>query len=877
VATFTNDEKNIRVEDGMLKITALHDNVDNEDAPFSSAKILTKSKYTARFGRIEARIKVPDAGCQGLWPAFWMLPQSNVYGGWPDSGEIDIMENANDMTDPAGTLHFEMGGQHVWVGNSYIAQPNFELAFDPSIFHIYALEWTPNGLQWFIDDVLLHDIRDWKPPSRTIGSQFPAPFDEEFYIILNLAVGGPDTGYTGQLNADAECIEANAPTMEVDYVRVTSNIPGCGNLLCDNEETCTSCSQDCGSCDDVQGKSALPPQEQSHCLDPFNYPEVEWTHRSSEVAPTPKEGKLGERMEAVMSLGHVRVFDPESGEMTLSSRGFNGMIPGPLLRMRPCHKYRMTIQNGLQGYPNPLKGIANTFKDPMTTSFHSWGPHLSSEQPSESPLFSVQPGEHQEIVYDVPCDHAGGTFFYHPQHQGSSALQTTGGAAGMLIFEDSDLLEGMNRPPEYTEMAEGIVMLMLIDPARERSMGLEAYDTIFDTPHTDPFFLANGCTSLEIPLEHAQWTRLRMAFVGHEEGFFADISPLLGVGACDVKLLAKDGVYLGEMPRSLSSRRLFFAPSSRVDIAIRCSQLGSHSLDLTPVSGASAGKAHTQVATFVVRESHKVADPVDLPPWVPCRPTYLMNRLEETPVQAALPLAVTDGAVNGQAWEGVDGPALHELAANNLYEWEIAGTGQPVHFHVNPLQLVAVSQEWDGMPPEWNMRGDWLDTILAPSAVTARMFTDRWGGTMYVRGSLMQSDLGAMAAISILDGFLPVEERHLANLDDDPPDITYPFPTTCERTPFRGPGQPAQIPGLIEAEMFDFGGPGLGYWDAADFNEHGKLAFLARGSALSNANISLPSFPKWFQISAVRREWTYSPIKRIGMGSVRAFACLGLM
>jgi beta-glucanase (GH16 family) len=171
---------NATVEDGNLVITARRESVDGH--AFTSARLRTLGRGDWRYGRFEMRARMP-AG-QGMWPAFWMLPSEPAYGGWAASGEIDIVEYLGHEPDRIhGTIHF--GGR--WPDNLQ-ASSDYRLAagsFDDD-FHRFAVEWEPGELRWYVDDTLYATRAEWS----STGGEFPAPFDREFHLIVNLAVGG---------------------------------------------------------------------------------------------------------------------------------------------------------------------------------------------------------------------------------------------------------------------------------------------------------------------------------------------------------------------------------------------------------------------------------------------------------------------------------------------------------------------------------------------------------------------------------------------------------------------------------------------------------------------------------------------------------------
>ena len=205
-------EDSAELRDGMLVITAREESAGGKN--YTSARINTRDRFAFRYGRIEASIRLP--GGQGIWPAFWMLPQDDAYGTWAASGEIDIVEAVNlggpGGNDVFGTIHF--GGEspnNRSSGNEYLVPTDATAEF-----HTFALEWdsTVPEMRWYVDETLYSVKNDW----FTTGAPFPAPFDQPFYILFNVAVGG---NFPGAPTAETEF----PVTMEVDYVRVYTGAP----------------------------------------------------------------------------------------------------------------------------------------------------------------------------------------------------------------------------------------------------------------------------------------------------------------------------------------------------------------------------------------------------------------------------------------------------------------------------------------------------------------------------------------------------------------------------------------------------------------------------------------------------------------------------
>jgi beta-glucanase (GH16 family) len=201
---YTSRSQNLSLVDGKLVITALKEDYNGDH--YTSAKIWTNGKRSFTYGRMEAKMKLPKT--QGLWPAFWMMPQASFYGGWPRSGEIDIMEmKGSDVYTTYGTIHYgsDPTTDHRYKGGSYSGID--DLSND---FHVYAVEWKVDTISWYIDDVNFYTV------TKTDIGAAAWPFDKDFYLIFNLAVGG---FFGGDPNGSSVFPQ----TMEVDYVRVYSN------------------------------------------------------------------------------------------------------------------------------------------------------------------------------------------------------------------------------------------------------------------------------------------------------------------------------------------------------------------------------------------------------------------------------------------------------------------------------------------------------------------------------------------------------------------------------------------------------------------------------------------------------------------------------
>ncbi len=197
---YTDLSSNVDVNNGVLEITAKEESFMGAD--YTSARIRSINQGDWTYGKMEARIKLPIG--QGIWPAFWMMPTNSEYGGWPASGEIDIMEFLGHQ--PAityGTLHYGYEGNHQYMGISYTLPSG---TFSGS-FHDFTVEWEEDKIRWYVDGNLYQTITE-----ADLGS-YPWVFDQDFHFILNVAVGG---NWPGSPDGSTSFPQ----TMEVDYVRV---------------------------------------------------------------------------------------------------------------------------------------------------------------------------------------------------------------------------------------------------------------------------------------------------------------------------------------------------------------------------------------------------------------------------------------------------------------------------------------------------------------------------------------------------------------------------------------------------------------------------------------------------------------------------------
>ena len=221
-------DRNIKVSNGTMKITAKRE--DYGGMKYTSSRITTKNKKNFKYGKIEARIKMPKF--KGVWPAFWMLGANQDSVGWPKCGEIDIMEAINDENLVYGTLHWfnDPGNNNADSGSSVAVANRTE-------YHVYGVEWTADKLRWYVDGKVYRTM--------DVSNDSFSEVRKEYFVIFNMAIGGQWPGY----NIDETAFPA---TMEVDWVRAYKKVEETttkytGPMITVTEDAVETCSGKWGS------------------------------------------------------------------------------------------------------------------------------------------------------------------------------------------------------------------------------------------------------------------------------------------------------------------------------------------------------------------------------------------------------------------------------------------------------------------------------------------------------------------------------------------------------------------------------------------------------------------------------------------------------
>ena len=209
---YTSRATNAYVTNGLLHIVARREAYMGSS--YTSARMKSQNKYSKQYGRMEFRAKLPFG--PGFWPALWMLGNNFPSVGWPACGEIDILENQGDVPGVAqGTIHYsDSSNNHLQSTGFY----NFPANNGATNFHTYRLDWSTNSIQWRVDGQLYETQTSW---SSSTGP-YPAPYNQPYYFIMNLAVGG---NYLGNPSTNEINSGVFPGDMQVDYVRVYDQTP----------------------------------------------------------------------------------------------------------------------------------------------------------------------------------------------------------------------------------------------------------------------------------------------------------------------------------------------------------------------------------------------------------------------------------------------------------------------------------------------------------------------------------------------------------------------------------------------------------------------------------------------------------------------------
>jgi suppressor of ftsI len=423
------------------------------------------------------------------------------------------------------------------------------------------------------------------------------------------------------------------------------------------------------------------------------------------------------------------------GADTLTTRAYRQAggsysVPGPTIRMTPGQTYVLTLKN-LLPYATPST-VENNFKDPDITNLHTHGLHVSPTSPSDDVMRLINGGYCGDYVYAVPPDHMGGTLWYHPHHHGSTYLQVSGGAVGLLLVNDSN--DGI--PTGVAGMTERPLAVAFVDPTVAGTGG----DTLISGT-LSPTWTVNGKVQGNLCTPANEWQHWRVLLANSNA-----MPKTLSVGAgCEVALLARDGVWRTVAPSPLPTNSLDLTGASRADLAVRCSADSNISVGGTVVARVFADS--TLPANLTVGPYSNGATGTT---WSARRPAYLRDLRRLASVESH---TVNMGArtINGSKFN-MSVPTF-TIPAGNLQDWTIKGAGaHPFHLHVYHFQMNGACGSFED--------GEYYDT-LAAGPCHVRFDLNPASSTVYDGTTIMHchildhEDQGAMGWADVIGGLGP--------------------------------------------------------------------------------------------------------------------------
>ncbi len=430
-----------------------------------------------------------------------------------------------------------------------------------------------------------------------------------------------------------------------------------------------------------------------------------------------------------MEVGEANFTFNNGGTLTTRAyrqQGGSYSIPGPTLHMTPGNKYVLSLHNTLPF--ETLSTSHNVYKDPNAVNIHTHGLHISGESPADDVTRVFEGGRGGDFVYDIPADHMGGTYWYHAHHHGATLLQVAGGMFGMIVIDDSN--DGI--PATVSGMEEKELLFGFVDPNVSGTGG----DNLMSGT-LSPTWTVNGIIGGNICMPTNTWQHWRVA-IADRGAMLRDVE--FGPD-CEVKVLARDGVWRTVAPKDLASNTLMLTGASRADFAIRAT-----ADSWVKVNG------NTVANIFVDGASDPSVHPYDLDgvsSWSAIRPNYLRDLRAETNVNFE---SVSMGArtVDGSKYDHHN--ANFTLPATQVQEWRLSGNVRhPFHLHVYHVQALEDDRDFEA--------GEYYDVVASQMDVRFDLnnatTTPYQGRTIMHCHILAHEDQGAMGWLDVQGGQAP--------------------------------------------------------------------------------------------------------------------------
>eukprot|EP00854_Cymbomonas_tetramitiformis_P012748 gene12748-15074_t len=452
--------------------------------------------------------------------------------------------------------------------------------------------------------------------------------------------------------------------------------------------------------------------------------------------------------EGPFSSFYTRAFGPGGGATS---------IPGPTWRIKAGDTVKMRLENAL-GPQGSYAGIHNELKEPNTTNLHTHGLHITGDPGGDDVFTVVEPGGSFEYTYELPSFHMPGTHWYHPHHHGSTSVQAGGGAAGMIIVEDTD---DLGLPSVVTEAEEMPLFLQYMDINAVASLEQAAQGDLWQVTETvdtsevlSLYILINGLFWPKVQMDMNKWYRWRVVYAAVETGMESiTLDP-----TCEMQLIAKDGVYLHNAPRAISS--IVLGPGNRADImSLNPPNVGpglcfkaaaAAAAAVVEVTGGGMAGYTGEIMSLVVIDHGDTSE--SIPQFSVARPCYLVD-ITGNDVSASShtlefgrpPVLTFDGNSQEDGFVNED-TSIGSIESGMVQEFRVVGAdAHPFHQHVHPYQITSLSAETD-----WFKVGDWHDTLLllggAGQDVTVRFQTDTFITKTVIHCHILEHEDNGMMA-----------------------------------------------------------------------------------------------------------------------------------
>lgn len=537
-----------------------------------------------------------------------------------------------------------------------------------------------------------------------------------------------------------------------------------------------------------------------------------WTYVSDENDPH-YVGTM-EIAEADLVIGgetiHTRVYRQEGG---------CDSIPGPTLNMVPGEKYVLKFRNRLPY--EPKSEAHNVFKDPNVSNLHTHGVHISGETPGDDVTRSFEGGAGGDFVYHIPLDHMGGTFWYHAHHHGSTYLQVSGGAFGLIVIDD----QFDNIPTSVAAMTERQLVIAFLDPNVAGNGG----DTLISGT-LSPTWTVNGKVNGTLTMPPNTWQHWRVLLADRDARM-----KTVSVGSqCEVALMARDGVWRTTVPKPLSSNSINLTGASRADLAVRCGANASLLVGGQAVANVVVqGTANASPSPYNTNGST----------WISQRPGYLRD-LRGASLAHSETINMGARTINGSKWD--HHVPNFTLQTNGVQEFNLKGaTNHPFHLHIYHVQVQSACGDFEA--------GEYYDVLA--SNCTLRFDLSPTNSTPYSGRTVMHchilehEDQGAMGWADVIGG-------------EGPPVFPAGFAYTDYIPPVILPGNPPAAPSNLAASAASSSQIDLTWSDNSNNETLFNIQRSTDGSSFSfhasvTANVNSYSdtglganTPYWYQVNA---------------------------